>query len=76
MLGISVTVTHSYLWLRGIRPTRAKSVWDYMTRDMFPKDDKTKHYVAVRTVTGFITLVSTALFLWVAFDIYDAFFPG
>ena len=69
---ITFVITHLSLWLRGIRRPESASLLDRLgARDMFPRDEQTKRYVASMTITSVIVMILTALALWQLFDLYD-----
>lgn len=63
-LSISVAVVHGSLWIRGIRPSKRVGFWEWISWEVFPKDEQTKEYLKQRFLTTVIVLPVTAAVLY------------
>jgi hypothetical protein len=77
---ISLVIVHGYLWVRGIRPSKKKGLWEHISWEMFPKDEQTAHYLKQRLIAAVIVLPTTLLLLNLLFEgrnslLYKAFLP-
>ena len=61
---ISLAITHGSLWLRGVRPSRRRSLWEHLTWEAFPRDDQQRDYVRQRFLTVIVVLPITALIVF------------
>jgi hypothetical protein len=62
---ISIAVIHALLWVKGIKPSSRGGLWEYLSWQVFPKDDQTRDYLRQRFLIGIAVLPTTALILYV-----------
>jgi uncharacterized BrkB/YihY/UPF0761 family membrane protein len=61
---ISLAITHGSLWLRRVRPSRRRSLWEHLIWEVFPRDDQQRDYVRQRFLTVIVVLPITALIVF------------
>lgn len=64
-LVITIVVTHLSLWLRGVRPSKRAGLWEWMSWEVFPKDEQTKSYLLQRFWTTALVMPVTIAILWI-----------
>lgn len=62
-LVITIAITHLSLWVRGVKPSKRVGLREYMSWEVFPKDEQTKNYLSQRFLTSALVLPVTIAIL-------------
>lgn len=68
----TLAVVHAYLWLKGMRPSRRTTLWQYATSGLFPRDDQTKRYIRIKTLALLIVMPTVLVVVNILFYVYDS----